>query len=77
MNVKELMEALSGMDPEATVHFAYNYGDHWRTTVAPEVGDVREGYVAHSSCHDMPKEVRANEDDFEPEKAREVVLLKS
>jgi len=31
MKVADLIEALQGMDPTLDVHFAYGYGDHWRT----------------------------------------------
>ena len=39
MQVKDLIEQLQGMNPEAEVHYAYNYGDHWRTEVAPKVSE--------------------------------------
>jgi hypothetical protein len=37
MKVKELIEKLSQMDPEATVRFTYDYGDHCHTEVAQEI----------------------------------------
>jgi hypothetical protein len=77
VNVKELIKRLSEMDPEAEVHLTYNYGDRWRTTVAPVVGAVDEGYVVHSDYHDMPKEALNDDDDFDPKRAKEVVLLRS
>jgi hypothetical protein len=40
MTVQELINTLQFMDMNAEVHFAYNYGDHWRTEVAPRVSDV-------------------------------------
>ena len=43
MQVFQLIERLMDLDPNAEVHFSYNYGDHWRTEVAPVVGEVREG----------------------------------
>jgi hypothetical protein len=51
MNVKQLIELLQEQDPEAQVHYAYPSGDHWRTTVCPEVTDVEEGHVKHSDYH--------------------------
>ena len=45
MTVQELINLLQWQDPDAEVHFAYNYGDHWRTEVAPKVGRVDEGAV--------------------------------
>lgn len=53
MRVKELIEALSEMDPDAPVHFSYNYGDHWHTQVAPLVRKVDEGEVVFSDYHRM------------------------
>jgi hypothetical protein len=55
VQVKELIEMLQDMNPEADVHFAYNYGDHWRTEVAPKVGSVDEGAVVYSEYHRMDK----------------------
>jgi len=57
MKVKDLIEQLGYMDLEADVHFAYNYGDHWRTEVAPKVGSVEEGVVEYSDYHRMDKMV--------------------
>jgi len=57
MNVKELIEQLGYMDKDAEVHFAYNYGDHWRTEVTPKVGRVDEGAVVYSDYHRMDKMV--------------------
>jgi hypothetical protein len=57
MKVAELIEMLEGMNQEAEVHFSYNYGDHWRTQVAPEVDTVEEGIVEYSSYHSMDKMV--------------------
>jgi tRNA/tmRNA/rRNA uracil-C5-methylase (TrmA/RlmC/RlmD family) len=62
MQVKDLIEALQCMDPEADVHFAYNYGDHWRTEVAPRISGVREGVVEFSDYHRMDKLVTIEED---------------
>jgi hypothetical protein len=45
MLVKELIEELKFLDQEAEVHFEYNYGDHWRTSVAPRVQSINEGAV--------------------------------
>ena len=78
MNVRDLIECLEGMDPEAEVHFSYNYGDHWRTQVAPTVDSVSEGLVKHSEYHSMDKlmdedEMYEDEGDFEG--TRRVVVL--
>jgi hypothetical protein len=78
MRVKELIETLGYMDAEAEVHFAYNYGDHWRTEVAPKVSRVDEGVVEYSEYHRMDK--IANEDYDDEDEAtvasqRRVVVL--
>jgi len=79
MTVQELIEQLGYMDPNAEVHFTYNYGDHWRTQVAPKVGSVEPGFVVDSDYHRMPKVVEPDWDDEEMEEAndigKEVVLI--
>lgn len=81
MQVKELIEMLGYMDQEAEVHFAYNYGDHWRTRVAPCVDDVTEGVVTHSAYHSMDKIVDDEEDCYDEDTGdlaagvRKVVVL--
>jgi hypothetical protein len=54
------------MDAEAEVHFAYNYGDHWRTEVAPKISTVDEGVVEFSDYHRMDKMVD-DEDCYDEE----------
>ena len=79
LTVKELIEELKYMDQDAYVHFTYNYGDHWRTQVAPVVCNVSEGFVEHSSYHNMDKML--DDDDIYDEdgdisvEARRVVVL--
>jgi hypothetical protein len=78
MLVKELIESLQYMDPEAEVHFAYNYGDHWRTEVAPKVGRVDEGVVEYSEYHRMDKIASEDYDDEDEQTVasqRRVVVL--
>jgi hypothetical protein len=65
MLVKELIESLKYMDQDAEVHFAYNYGDHWRTEVAPKVSQVTEGVVEFSEYHRMDKLVTDEEDCYD------------
>ena len=67
MLVKELIESLKYMDQDAEVHFAYNYGDHWRTEVAPKVSQVTEGVVGYSEYHRMDKLVTDEEDCYDEE----------
>jgi hypothetical protein len=79
MNVRELIEELKYMDPDAEVCLTYNYGDHWRTIVAPTVNSVEMGSVEYSEYHQMDK---VSQDDYEDddreesgETPKQVVLL--
>jgi hypothetical protein len=78
MQVFQLIEQLMDMDPNAEVHFSYNYGDHWRTEVAPAVVSVKERLVKRSEYHLMDRlmdedEMIEDEGDFEG--TRRVVVL--
>jgi hypothetical protein len=80
MKVAELIELLQMESPDADVHFQYNYGDHWRTQVAPTVDSVETGFVEYSAYHNMDKVVDMDDFDYddegEPEyKGREVVII--
>ena len=75
MRVADLIEQLQGMDPELEVHFSYNYGDHWRTQVAPKVGYVDMGLVQYSDYHRMDKVVEPDYDDEEDETEGKAVVL--
>ena len=80
MQVKELIELLKYYDQDAEVHFSYNYGDHWRTQVAPKVRDVTEEAVTYSTYHSMDKLAR-DEDAYDDdtgefiEGVRQVVVI--
>ena len=74
MKVSELIEQLQQMNPDAEVHYAYNYGDYWKTTVAPQVTTVFEGTVRHSTYHNMDALVDEYEDRDE-EELRQVVVI--
>ena len=80
MTVDELIAELQCLPKDAEVHFAYNYGDHWRTQVAPKVRDIGVGYVQYSDYHRMDK-VTDDEDDIyledgeRDEDVKEVVLI--
>ena len=78
MQVFQLIEQLMDLDPNAEVHFSYNYGDYWRTEVAPKVGSVLEGMVKYSEYHSMDRlmdedDMYEEEGDFEG--TRRVVVL--
>ena len=72
MRVEDLIAELQLMPQDAEVHFQYNYGDHWRTQVAPTVDEVSVGYVVHSAYHNMDKVV--DEDDFDYDEEGEPVV---
>ena len=79
MKVSQLIEQLQYMDKDAEVHFAYGYGDYWRTTVAPKVSQVFEGAVVFSDYHRMDKLADEDFEDEEPgnpdENVRRVVII--
>lgn len=78
ITVQDLIDELSGMDPTLEVHFSYNYGDHWRTQVAPAVRSVDVGMVAWSDYHNMHKVDEPDwddEDDVDADKLKSVVLI--
>lgn len=55
--IQELTELMSSDESlgECPIHFQYNYGDYWKTQVAPEVDHVEESSVVYSGYHQMPK----------------------
>jgi len=67
MLVRDLIELLEGYDADMEVHFAYGYGDHWRTTVSPRVSNVSGGLVQYSDYHRMDKLVE--DEEFEDEES--------
>lgn len=73
MLVRDLIELLEGCDADMEVHFSYNYGDHWRTQVAPTVDSVMTGRVVHSAYHSMDKVVDEEDFDFDEETGEPVV----
>jgi hypothetical protein len=81
MKVSQLIAMLEGENQDADVHFAYNYGDHWRTEVAPKVSQVFEGVVEFSEYHRMDKMVTDEDDCYDEEtgnykeSVRRVVVL--
>jgi len=78
MLVKDLIEQLQSQNPDAEVHFSYNYGDHWHTEVAPAVHSVGAGLVKYSDYHRMDKlmdEDDMYEDEGDYEGTRRVVVI--
>ena len=75
MTVRELINKLEDFEDDVEVHFTYNYGDYWHTTVAPPVREVDFGEVRHSEYHRMDREVTSDEESGRHE-CREAVLLR-
>ena len=76
MKVKQLSELLSSFEDDMEVKVAYNYGDHWRTKVAPDVCNVEITEVEYSDYHRMDRVIdREILDDEEYNLARRAVVL--
>ena len=75
MRVQDLIEELKFMPQDAEVHFSYNYGDHWRTQVAPKVGSIELGSVEYSEYHRMPKVQEPDYDDEDADMDGTAVVL--
>ena len=75
MKVSDLIEELQQYDKDAEVHFAYNYGDYWRTTVAPKVRRIELLPVVHSEYHSMPKVINDEEDERYAAATERVVVI--
>ena len=67
MKVSELIEILGRYDQNVEVHFSYNYGDHWRTEVAPAICQVSDGVVEFSEYHRMDKLVTDEDECYDEE----------
>jgi len=71
MNLRELIEfAKDLIDEDPTnatkeVGFAYNYGDHWRTTVVQYPENMESQTVVYSEYHQMDKLPKLDEDGDE------------
>ena len=75
MLVRDLIELLEDYDADMEIHFEYNYGDHWRTHVAPKVTTVAEGQVVWSEYHRMPKIAEHDVDEEDAETLKTVVII--
>jgi hypothetical protein len=66
--------------PDLPAHFAYLYGDHWRTTVAPEISAVNDGTVVYSAYHSMDKLIEDEQEHKkkygdDEDKYRKVIII--
>jgi len=74
MTAQELIDELSGLNPEDEVYFTYDYGDHWHSKVACLVESVENGSVVFSDYHNMMK-LADLENESEQGKEKNVIVL--
>ncbi len=84
MTKRELFKELEGYDDDAEVHFVYDYGDHWHTSIASPVDEADMGDIAWSDYHSDYKVVDAEEHDDDvanghsiDREVKNVILLKA
>jgi hypothetical protein len=76
INVRELMEALEGEDPEALVVFGSDYGDIGHTQqVLPITGEIEEVQVEETAYSSSGWAVRRDEDDDDDRNTKTVPIL--
>ena len=76
MKVRELIEDLRTMDPEADVHIGYTASDYWNTEIAPADHSVDEELVKHSAYHRCDQLVTSEDDSEDGDTdARPVVVI--
>ncbi len=63
MRVRDLITQLQQFDPDMQVVKSYDYGDHWNTTVCPDVDEPEEREIKYSDYHGMDMLVGRNDDD--------------
>ena len=71
MTVRDLKEMLEDQDDSMEVHIAYNYGDYWKTEVAPKASDADTRMVRYSDYHRMDK----IDEDGDEDNSREVFVI--
>ncbi len=70
----ELNELIMRGEAATEIKFSYNYGDHWRTTVAEDIRNVSEVCVKYSDYHSMDT-VLSDSDDEPQEEGRKIYIL--
>jgi hypothetical protein len=73
--IEELQRHVAKYGPDTPVHHSYNYGDHWRTTVAPGVGQVTEERIVESDYHNMPKVLDEEDNRYYDETKHTTVVV--
>ena len=74
MTVRDLKEMLEDQDDSMEVHIAYNYGDYWKTEVAPKASDADTRMVKYSDYHSMDKTYSVG-DEEDGVNSREVFVI--
>ena len=80
MKVQELIDMLEEFDGDEEVCFSYNYGDHWRTTVAAEPRSVERQECEYSEYHQMLRFSDGEDDSFsdkDDDRVKEYVVIQS
>ena len=75
MKVKQLIELLSSFEDDMEVKVGYNYGNPYRTTVAPDVCNVEITEVEYCDFHQMDTVIDHEITDEEYDLARRAVVL--
>jgi len=75
MKVRELIKELKQFDPEMEVVKSYDYGDHWNTTVCPDIDYPEEQEIKYSVYHGMNMLVDSEHEDDDERRTEMVVVL--
>jgi hypothetical protein len=76
LTVGDLKNMLEGVDENMEVHISYNYGDYWRTQVAPDATEAEEVKVKYSSYHHMDKIVEEDSDEDDHSDLKTVFVIR-
>jgi hypothetical protein len=74
MTVKELIEELSGFDPETEVKFSYPSKDYWGSVLARDISNIGYELTKYSGYHQTDKIIDVGDND-EDEDTKEVLVL--
>lgn len=73
MNVAQLIDLLSQLDPDTDVRMRVDSGDYWRTVLAKPIHSVDHVYVNHDPYHDCDA-VQSDDADIDYTDRQVVVL---
>ncbi len=72
ITVDELKEMLDDFEGDMKVVFSYNYGDHWNTAVAENIGEVEDNFIKYSDYH---RKAKVSEEGFKEEDSEKVLVI--